>query len=93
MILSTLSTMHMLPSCKVSSKESHKNNGTGPFPVRLVSLCHLSYVHLCHYFTTDQIQEASVELDTIRDSRDVSLCTLMALVYAEKKKTNPGKPA
>lgn len=33
-----------------------------------------------------------MELDTLRDSRDVSLCTLMALVYAEKKKTNPGKP-
>lgn len=50
-------------------------------------------MHLCRYFTTDQIQEASVELDRIRDSRDVSLCTLMALVYAEKKKTNPGNPA
>lgn len=49
-------------------------------------------MHLCHYFTTDQIQEASVELETIRNSRDVSLCTLMALVYAEKKKTNPGNP-
>lgn len=51
-----------------------------------------SNMHLCHYFTTDQIQEASVELDAIRDRRDVSLCTLMALVYAEKKQTNPGKP-
>uniref|UniRef100_A0A673CVP2 Tetratricopeptide repeat domain 21B n=1 Tax=Sphaeramia orbicularis TaxID=375764 RepID=A0A673CVP2_9TELE len=27
----------------------------------------------------------------IKDSRDVSLCTLMALVYAEKKKTNPDR--
>lgn len=41
----------------------------------------------------DQIDEASVELETIRDSRDVSLCTLMALVYAEKKKSHPGKAA
>lgn len=39
----------------------------------------------------DQIDEASVELETIRDSRDMSLCTLMALVYAEKKKSHPGK--
>uniref|UniRef100_A0A8C6WI23 Tetratricopeptide repeat domain 21B n=1 Tax=Neogobius melanostomus TaxID=47308 RepID=A0A8C6WI23_9GOBI len=31
------------------------------------------------------------ELDSIRDSRDVSLCTLMALVYAEKKKSNPDR--
>uniref|UniRef100_A0A7N8X3X2 Tetratricopeptide repeat domain 21B n=1 Tax=Mastacembelus armatus TaxID=205130 RepID=A0A7N8X3X2_9TELE len=38
-----------------------------------------------------QIQEASAELDTIRDSRDVSLCTLMALVYAEKKQKNPDR--
>lgn len=48
-------------------------------------------MHLCHYLFTDQIQEAKVELDTIRDHRELSLCTLMALVYAEKKKTNPGK--
>uniref|UniRef100_A0AAX7UYZ9 Tetratricopeptide repeat domain 21B n=1 Tax=Astatotilapia calliptera TaxID=8154 RepID=A0AAX7UYZ9_ASTCA len=36
-------------------------------------------------------QEAKVELDTIRDHRELSLCTLMALVYAEKKKTNPDR--
>ncbi len=47
-------------------------------------------MHLCHYFTADQIQDALVELDTLRDSRDLSLCTLMAIVYAEKRKTNPG---
>lgn len=44
-------------------------------------------------YIVDQIQEAIVELDTIRDSGDLSLCTLMALVYAEKKRTNPGKPS
>lgn len=49
-------------------------------------------MHLYFPPTADKIQEASVELDAIKDSRDVSLCTLMALVYAEKKKTNPGKP-
>lgn len=42
---------------------------------------------------SDQIQEATAELDTIRDDRDLSLCVLMALVYAEKRKSNPGKPA
>uniref|UniRef100_A0A3P8VGK7 Tetratricopeptide repeat domain 21B n=1 Tax=Cynoglossus semilaevis TaxID=244447 RepID=A0A3P8VGK7_CYNSE len=37
------------------------------------------------------MQEATAELDTLRDSRDVSLCTLMALVYAERKKSNPDR--
>lgn len=41
----------------------------------------------------DQIDEASVELEAIRDSRDMSLCTSMALVYAEKKKSHPGNAA
>uniref|UniRef100_A0A671XG31 Tetratricopeptide repeat domain 21B n=1 Tax=Sparus aurata TaxID=8175 RepID=A0A671XG31_SPAAU len=50
-----------------------------------------SFFHAYGTLMQDQIQEASVELDTIKDSRDVSLCTLMALVYAEKKKTNPDR--
>ncbi|XP_040004915.1 tetratricopeptide repeat protein 21B isoform X1 [Xiphias gladius] len=50
-----------------------------------------SFFHAYGILMQDQIQEASVELDRIRDSRDVSLCTLMALVYAEKKKTNPDR--
>ncbi|KAJ4933159.1 hypothetical protein JOQ06_029994 [Pogonophryne albipinna] len=49
------------------------------------------FFHAYGNLMQDQIQEASIELDTIRDSRDVSLCTLMALVFAEKKKTNPDK--
>ncbi|XP_053283448.1 tetratricopeptide repeat protein 21B-like [Pleuronectes platessa] len=39
----------------------------------------------------DQTQEASVELDSLRDSQDVSLCTVIALAYAERKKTNPDR--
>ncbi|KAK1903312.1 Tetratricopeptide repeat protein 21B [Dissostichus eleginoides] len=49
------------------------------------------FFHAYGNLMQDQMQEASIELDTIRDSRDVSLCTLMALVFAEKKKTNPDK--
>ncbi|XP_035995285.1 tetratricopeptide repeat protein 21B isoform X2 [Fundulus heteroclitus] len=51
------------------------------------------YVFFHAYATLMQgeIQEATAELDTIRDDRDLSLCTLMALVYAEKKKANPDK--
>lgn len=50
-----------------------------------------SFWHAYGTLMQDQIQEATIELDTIRDTRDVSLCTLMALVYAEKKKTNPDR--
>ncbi|XP_038145708.1 tetratricopeptide repeat protein 21B [Cyprinodon tularosa] len=51
------------------------------------------YIFFHAYATLMQgeIQEATAELDTIRDDRDLSLCTLMALVYAEKKKTNPDR--
>ncbi|XP_034444059.1 tetratricopeptide repeat protein 21B-like [Hippoglossus hippoglossus] len=50
-----------------------------------------SFFHAYGSMMQDQIQEASVELDTLRDSQDVSLCTVMALVYAERKKTNPDR--
>ncbi|XP_051814487.1 tetratricopeptide repeat protein 21B isoform X2 [Acanthochromis polyacanthus] len=50
-----------------------------------------TFFHAYGTLMQDQIQEASAELDTIRDDRDMSLCTLMALVYAEKKKTNLGR--
>lgn len=86
MHLSTVFSMHMVPSCKVSLKKSDK-----VIDFCLFAICHYALVFF-FFSSADQIQEASVELDTIKDSRDVSLCTLMALVYAEKKKTNPGKP-
>ncbi|XP_061548774.1 tetratricopeptide repeat protein 21B-like isoform X5 [Phycodurus eques] len=38
-----------------------------------------------------QVQQAAAELDAIKDRSDVSLCSLMALVYAEKKKTTPDR--
>uniref|UniRef100_A0A1A7XPQ6 Tetratricopeptide repeat domain 21B n=1 Tax=Iconisemion striatum TaxID=60296 RepID=A0A1A7XPQ6_9TELE len=38
-----------------------------------------------------QTQEAVAELDTIRDDRNLSLCALMGLSYAEKRKANPDK--
>lgn len=47
------------------------------------------FFHAYGNLVQDQIQEAKVELDTIRDHRELSLCTLMALVYAEKKKDKP----
>ncbi|XP_047456224.1 tetratricopeptide repeat protein 21B [Mugil cephalus] len=50
-----------------------------------------SFFHAYATLMQDQVQEATVEFDTLRDNRDLSLCTLMALVYAEKKKTNPDR--
>ncbi|KAM6955026.1 tetratricopeptide repeat protein 21B isoform 2-T2 [Lycodopsis pacificus] len=50
-----------------------------------------TFFHAYGALMQDQIQEASIELDTLRDNRDVSLCTSMALVYAEKKKINPDR--
>ncbi|XP_057707752.1 tetratricopeptide repeat protein 21B-like isoform X2 [Corythoichthys intestinalis] len=38
-----------------------------------------------------QVRQAAAELDTIKDRSDVSLCSLMALIYAEKKKTTPDR--
>lgn len=50
-----------------------------------------TFLHAYAILMQDQIHDATVELDTIRESRDVSLCTMMALVFAEKKKTNPDR--
>uniref|UniRef100_A0A8C9WIP1 Tetratricopeptide repeat domain 21B n=1 Tax=Scleropages formosus TaxID=113540 RepID=A0A8C9WIP1_SCLFO len=41
----------------------------------------------------NRIQEAIHELESIKDGRDVSLCTMMALVYAHKKCQNPDREA
>ncbi|XP_061734928.1 tetratricopeptide repeat protein 21B isoform X2 [Nerophis ophidion] len=51
----------------------------------------LTFFHAYGSLMQDEIGEATAELDTIKDTPDVSLCTSMALVYAEKKKTNPDK--
>ncbi|XP_051938741.1 tetratricopeptide repeat protein 21B-like isoform X1 [Hippocampus zosterae] len=37
------------------------------------------------------VRQAAAELDAIRDRSDVSLCSLMALAYAEKKKRSPDR--
>ncbi|KAM9344194.1 tetratricopeptide repeat protein 21B isoform 2-T2 [Pholidichthys leucotaenia] len=50
-----------------------------------------TFFHAYGILMQDQIQEAIAELDTLRDDRDLSLCTIIALVYAEKKKTNPDR--
>ncbi|XP_077473594.1 tetratricopeptide repeat protein 21B [Stigmatopora argus] len=51
----------------------------------------LSFYHGYGTLMQDLIQEATLELETLKDAQDVSLCTLMALVYAEKKKTKPDR--
>ncbi|KAJ8012813.1 hypothetical protein DPEC_G00046770 [Dallia pectoralis] len=50
-----------------------------------------SFFHAFGTLMQDQVPEAIQELDTIKDKRDVSLCTFMALVYAEKKRPNPDR--
>ncbi|CAG5865561.1 unnamed protein product [Menidia menidia] len=54
---------------------------------------HPIYVFFHAYGTLmqGQIEEATADLDTIRGDRDLSLSTLMALVYAEKRKPNPDR--
>uniref|UniRef100_A0A3B3R4B6 Tetratricopeptide repeat domain 21B n=1 Tax=Paramormyrops kingsleyae TaxID=1676925 RepID=A0A3B3R4B6_9TELE len=39
----------------------------------------------------DRVQEAIHELESIKEKRDVSLCVLMSLVFAEKKSQNPDR--
>ncbi|XP_069472384.1 tetratricopeptide repeat protein 21B [Ambystoma mexicanum] len=41
----------------------------------------------------DQVQEAIRELEPLQDKPDVSLCSLMALIYAYKKSLNPDRAA
>uniref|UniRef100_A0A673N3L1 Tetratricopeptide repeat protein 21B-like n=1 Tax=Sinocyclocheilus rhinocerous TaxID=307959 RepID=A0A673N3L1_9TELE len=39
----------------------------------------------------DQVLDAIQELEQLKERRDVSLCVLMALVYAQKKRPNPDR--
>ncbi|KAE8581031.1 hypothetical protein XENTR_v10024640 [Xenopus tropicalis] len=41
----------------------------------------------------DEIQESIRELEAIKDKTDVSLCSLMALIYAHKKSSHPDREA
>ena len=56
------------------------------------SLLLADVIYCLDVFNADRIQDAIQELGAIKDKRDVSLCTLMALVYAEKKRPHPGEP-
>lgn len=43
------------------------------------------------FYSVDHVQEAIQELEQVKDKKDVSLCALMALIYAQKKRPNPGR--
>ncbi|KAI4887077.1 hypothetical protein NFI96_013965, partial [Prochilodus magdalenae] len=49
------------------------------------------FFHAYGLLMQDHVQEAIQELEQVRDRRDVSLCTLMALVYAQKKRPHPDR--
>ncbi|KAG7464116.1 hypothetical protein MATL_G00183890 [Megalops atlanticus] len=49
------------------------------------------FFHAYGALMQDRVHEAIQELEAIRDRRDVSLCTLMALVYAQKKLPSPDR--
>lgn len=36
------------------------------------------------------VQESIRQLESIKNKQEVSLCTMMALIYAHKKSPNPG---
>lgn len=38
------------------------------------------------------VQESIRQLESIKNKQEVSLCTMMALIYAHKKSPNPGMP-
>lgn len=52
-----------------------------------------SFFHAYGALMQESVQEAIHELEAIKDRRDVSLCTLMALVYAHKKCQSPDRDA
>lgn len=56
-----------------------------------VVCCVYTTLHMNIFYIVDQVQDAIQEFEQISDKRDVSLCSVMALVYAHKKKPNPGK--
>ncbi|XP_054643733.1 tetratricopeptide repeat protein 21B-like isoform X4 [Dunckerocampus dactyliophorus] len=50
-----------------------------------------SVFHAYGILMQGQVGEAAAELDSIKDRAEVSLCTMMALIYAEKRKIQPGR--
>uniref|UniRef100_A0A673NCP2 Tetratricopeptide repeat protein 21B-like n=1 Tax=Sinocyclocheilus rhinocerous TaxID=307959 RepID=A0A673NCP2_9TELE len=50
-----------------------------------------SFLHAYGLLMQDQVLDAIQELEQLKERRDVSLCVLMALVYAQKKRPNPDR--
>ncbi|XP_061925811.1 tetratricopeptide repeat protein 21B-like isoform X4 [Entelurus aequoreus] len=50
-----------------------------------------SVFHAYGILMQGQVREATAELNSIKDRAEVSLCTMMALIYAERKKIKPDK--
>lgn len=44
------------------------------------------------FFSLGDVQESIRQLESIKNKQEVSLCTMMALIYAHKKSPNPGMP-
>lgn len=44
------------------------------------------------FFFLGDVQESIRQLESIKNKQEVSLCTMMALIYAHKKSPNPGMP-
>ncbi|XP_048342203.1 tetratricopeptide repeat protein 21B isoform X2 [Sphaerodactylus townsendi] len=63
------------------------NEGLKMFINDPVFIFYRAYGMLMEGFT----QEALLELESIKNKEEVSLCTLMALIYAEKKSPNPDR--
>ncbi|XP_048050611.1 tetratricopeptide repeat protein 21B isoform X1 [Megalobrama amblycephala] len=50
-----------------------------------------TFLHAYGLLMQDQIMDAIQELEQLKARRDVSLCVLMAMVYAHKKRPNPDR--
>lgn len=50
----------------------------------------VKWLHTYSSSVAEQVKDAIQEFEQLCDKRDVSLCCYMALVYAHKKKPNPG---
>lgn len=42
------------------------------------------------FVSSGHVQEALLELESIKNKQDVALCTMMAQIYAQKKSPHPG---
>ncbi|XP_066543938.1 tetratricopeptide repeat protein 21B isoform X2 [Amia ocellicauda] len=67
-----------------AANEALKKNSSDPI---------FMFFHAYGVLMEDRIQEAIREFEAIKERREVSLCTLMALIYAHKKSQNPDRDA